>query len=40
MIERGEYADAAKNMLASKWAQQTPERAARLSEQMKTGVWQ
>jgi len=40
MIERGEYAAAADAMLASKWAGQTPERAQRLAEQMRTGVWQ
>lgn len=40
MIERGEYAAAADAMLQSKWAQQTPQRAARLAEQMRTGVWQ
>lgn len=40
LIERGEYEAAAGGMLQSKWAQQTPERAARLAKQMATGVWQ
>jgi lysozyme len=40
LVKSGYYEDAAKNMLQSLWAQQTPERAKRLAEQMKTGVWQ
>jgi len=40
MIERGEYAAASKGMLNSLWAEQTPERAKRLSIQMATGEWQ
>lgn len=41
MIERGDYASAATGMLNSLWArEQTPERAGRMSEQMRTGVWQ
>lgn len=39
MVERGDYAGAARGMLESKWATQTPERAHRLSEQMRTGEW-
>ena len=39
MIEIGQYVDAANGMLQSLWARQTPERAKRLSEQMRTGVW-
>jgi lysozyme len=39
-IEAGWYDKAAKGMLQSLWAKQTPERAARMAEQMKTGVWQ
>jgi len=27
-------------MLQSKWATQTPERAARLAKQMESGAWQ
>tara|TARA_R100000306_G_scaffold62324_1_gene68612 strand:+ start:780 stop:1277 length:498 start_codon:yes stop_codon:yes gene_type:complete len=40
MVERGEYEQAAEGMLHSLWATQTPNRAKRLSQQMKTGVWQ
>lgn len=40
MVEQGRYSDAAANMLLSKWAEQTPERAERMAEQMRTGVWQ
>jgi lysozyme len=40
MIEQGEYAKAADAMLKSKWAEQTPERAKRLSRQMLTDTWQ
>lgn len=39
MIERGDYAAAAQGMLHSLWAEQTPLRARRLSEQMRTGEW-
>lgn len=39
LIQSGDYGKAAIQMLASKWAQQTPERARRLAEQMKTGEW-
>ena len=37
MIERGDYAGAAKGMLASKWAGQVGERAKRLAIMMETG---
>ena len=40
MVEAGRYGDAAKLMLESKWARQTPARAQRLSNQMATGKWQ
>lgn len=40
LIERGEYGKAAQEMLGSKWAQQTPARANRLSVQMRSGEWQ
>lgn len=40
LIEQGEYAKASHEMLGSKWAQQTPARANRLSVQMRTGEWQ
>lgn len=39
-IERRQYALAAVNMLRSKWAEQTPERAQRIALQIETGVWQ
>lgn len=39
MVERGDYEGAAKGMLNSLWARQTPERAKRMSEQMRTGEW-
>jgi lysozyme len=39
MVEAGEYEAAARGMLNSLWARQTPARAKRLSEQMKTGKW-
>jgi len=39
-VERGDYAGASVSMLQSKWATQTPARAKRLADQMKTGVWQ
>jgi lysozyme len=34
------FEDAARNMLRSKWARQTPERAHRIAEQIRTGTWQ
>lgn len=40
MVRTGRWEAAAENMLLSKWASQTPARAARIAEQMKTGVWQ
>lgn len=40
MVEAGKYQDAAKGMLESKWAKQTPARAQRLSNQVATGEWQ
>lgn len=39
-IQAGDYAAAADNMLLSKWATQTPERAKRMAKQMETGTWQ
>ena len=38
-IEDGQYGEAAVEMLESKWAQQTPKRAARMAKQMETGEW-
>ena len=39
LIAAGKYAEAAEQMINSKWATQTPARAKRLAEQMKTGEW-
>lgn len=39
MVEDGDYMGAARNMLMSKWAGQTPARANRMAEQMRTGKW-
>jgi len=39
MMEHGDYYGAARGMLLSKWSAQTPQRAARLSNQMREGVW-
>lgn len=40
MVKVDDYQNAAKGMLNSKWARQTPERAKRMAEQMRTGAWQ
>ena len=40
LVQAGRYQDAAKAMMQSKWASQTPARAQRLSNQMATGEWQ
>lgn len=40
LVQDGRYESAATEMLNSGWAQQTPERARRLSKQMRTGTWQ
>lgn len=37
-VRQGRYSDAATGMLNSAWATQTPNRAKRLSEMMRTGV--
>jgi lysozyme len=39
-VQAGDYQTAATMMMQSKWATQTPERAARLAKQMASGVWQ
>lgn len=39
MIRAGDYEAASKGMLQSLWARQTPNRAKRLSEQMRTDEW-
>lgn len=40
LMRMEKYEDAAKGMLNSLWARQTPERAKRMAEQMRTGQWQ
>lgn len=39
LVEEGKYENAAAAMLNSLWAKQTPARAKRLSEQMRSGAW-
>ncbi len=39
LVAAGKYAEATEQMIKSKWATQTPARAKRLAEQMKTGEW-
>jgi lysozyme len=39
LVRAGQYALAAKAMLQSKWAKQTPDRAKELAEQMRTGTY-
>jgi lysozyme len=38
-VEDGQFAEAAEEILESKWAQQTPKRAHRMAKQMETGEW-
>ena len=40
LIRTGQYMAASQEMLNSTWAQQTPQRAQRLSKQILTGEWQ
>lgn len=40
MVKSGDYAGASENMMKSKWAQQTPARARRMSDQMRSSEWQ
>jgi lysozyme len=39
-VESGDYSEAARGMLASKWATQVKGRAVNLARQMETGEWQ
>ena len=39
-VRTGRWTEAAQAMMASRWAAQTPSRAKRLAEQMRTGTWQ
>jgi len=38
-LEIGDYEEAGKQALDSKWAEQTPARAERVSEQLRTGIY-
>lgn len=40
LIRTGKYENAAHAMLQSKWATQTPARAKRMADQMRSGLWQ
>ena len=40
MMRLGQFDAAADNFLRSKWAVQTPERAKRITDQIRLGVWQ
>lgn len=40
LIRDGKYENAAHAMLQSLWAKQTPQRAQRMADQMRTGLWQ
>ena len=40
LIRDGKYENAAHAMLQSLWARQTPARAKRMADQMRTGLWQ
>lgn len=41
LVQEGKYENAAHAMMQSKWArEQTPERAKRMADQMRTGQWQ
>lgn len=40
LIQGGDYETASREVLRSLWAKQTPARAKRISEQIRTGVWQ
>jgi lysozyme len=40
LMQAGDWASAARQMLASKWAKQTPARAHRTAKQVETGEWQ
>jgi lysozyme len=39
LVRDGKYAEAADAMLVSRWAEQTPARAKRMSDQMRDGSW-
>jgi lysozyme len=39
LMRTGQYREAADNFLKSKWANQTPNRARRITDQIRTGSW-
>ena len=39
-VKAGDYLAAADQMLASRWASQTPARSRRLADQVRSGIWQ
>lgn len=39
LMRTGQFSLAADNFLKSKWAQQTPKRARRVTDQIRTGAW-
>src|SRR3546814_8002382 len=39
LVEQKRWAEAAANMMLSKWAKQTPERAARVTKMIETGAY-
>lgn len=39
LVKEGKYKEASEQMMKSKWARQTPERARRLADQMEVGQW-
>lgn len=40
LVRDGKYENAAAAMLESRWAEQTPARAKRMADQMRSGLWQ
>lgn len=40
LIRDGKYENAAAAMLESRWAEQTPKRAKRMADQIRSGLWQ
>lgn len=40
LVQAGSWLPASQQMMKSLWAQQTPNRAARAADQMRTGTWQ
>ena len=40
LMRTGQYREAADNFMKSKWANQTPNRARRITDQIRSGIWQ